>query len=386
MRKIYMESNNSPSQSSPVFIKATDNFNYEINRLSKDVAEGLDKIYGKDHFKPGKTVLIKPNLLMKADPEDAITTHPHMIIAVARILKQKGCQVYVADNPGGFGSHKSVKEIYEYLKLTQYPDLFTLLYNDKPPLHKNNIPLSWWADKCDEIINMPKLKTHDLVLLTLAVKNTFGFIAGLKKSSLHREYPKPAQFSQTILDIHDRVNPQIHILDGILSLEGEGPGRRGTVKKRGLILISPSALSLDCLLCRLIGLPPEKVPYLKLAIENRGFKPETIETFPANIEDLKVEDFLLPPETILNKLPSPLLKVLSRILKLKLSIANELCINCKKCMQVCPVNAIYLKQNERVTINTKKCIMCMCCREICPEGAVITKHNLIFRIIRKLIK
>ena len=51
--------------------------------------------------KPGQKVLVKPNLLLDATPEQAITTHPELVRQVVRGLKAAGAIVQVGDSPAG---------------------------------------------------------------------------------------------------------------------------------------------------------------------------------------------------------------------------------------------------------------------------------------------
>ena len=115
-----------------VLIFKREDFGYDIDSLYTLLARGFDFIWRKEKSL-AKKVLIKPNLLMEAEVSSAITTHPNVIIALAKLLKDKGFSVFVADNPGGFGTNNSLRSIYRSLGLDKYPDLFTLLYNDRPP-------------------------------------------------------------------------------------------------------------------------------------------------------------------------------------------------------------------------------------------------------------
>jgi len=52
-----------------------------------------------DFIRPQSKVLVKPNLLLAREPEFGITTHPEVVRAVVRILKENSCQVFVGDGP-----------------------------------------------------------------------------------------------------------------------------------------------------------------------------------------------------------------------------------------------------------------------------------------------
>lgn len=122
------------------------------------------------------------------------------------------------------------------------------------------------AMEADVIINLPKLKTHSQMLLTLAVKNMFGCIVGFKKSQWHmRAGVDTMAFARLLVAIHQAVKPTVSILDGILALEGEGPGKRGRPRKVGVLMGSDNSFALDMAVCKMIGVPYENVPPLKNA-------------------------------------------------------------------------------------------------------------------------
>ena len=107
----------------------------------------------------------------------------------------------------------------------------------------------------DVIINLPKLKTHCQMLLTLGVKNMFGCIVGFKKSQWHmRAGVDTMAFARLLVAIHQAVRPTVSILDGILALEGEGPGKRGKPRKIGVLMGSCDTFALDMAVCKMIGM------------------------------------------------------------------------------------------------------------------------------------
>jgi ferredoxin len=61
-------------------------------------------------------------------------------------------------------------------------------------------------------------------------------------------------------------------------------------------------------------------------------------------------------------------------------VISQECRSCKKCIEVCPVSAITLKENKAY-IDHKKCILCACCQEICPYKAIILKKGLLLKIL-----
>ena len=111
----------------------------------------------------------------------------------------------------------------------------------------------------DAIINVCKMKTHALERITGAVKNVYGFICGLKKAAGHVKFPNDTVFARMLADIHRCTHPRLHIMDGIIAMEGNGPGA-GTPTPMNVLLVSTDPVALDTVYCYLINLDPEAVP------------------------------------------------------------------------------------------------------------------------------
>jgi len=54
----------------------------------------------------------------------------------------------------------------------------------------------------------------------------------------------------------------------------------------------------------------------------------------------------------------------------KANINNSVCINCKKCKEQCPHEAIIINTSNKVEINTQRCIGCGICKKNCPKNAI----------------
>ncbi|MCJ7489568.1 MAG: 4Fe-4S binding protein, partial [Thermoplasmata archaeon] len=52
--------------------------------------------------------------------------------------------------------------------------------------------------------------------------------------------------------------------------------------------------------------------------------------------------------------------------------SKELCVGCGRCVEICPAEALSLRNDELPTVGVRRdmCIRCYCCNEICPEDAV----------------
>ena len=232
---------------------------YQRDNVEKSVMDILDHLGGSGLFiSPGDRVLIKPNLLKGSSPEKCITTHPAVVEAVVRIVLDHGGRPFIGDSPafGYLSAVAKVTGIADICKRYSIPlQPFT-----SPVAVKVSDPFvsTLHIDKAvldaDKVINIPKLKTHVQVGFSGAVKNLFGCLSGKKKVLWHfKAGDKEHRFGRMLLEIYNTLSPALHIIDAVIALEGDGP-TKGNPKQVGLIATSVDALSLDRVLCEVVGL------------------------------------------------------------------------------------------------------------------------------------
>jgi uncharacterized protein (DUF362 family)/Pyruvate/2-oxoacid:ferredoxin oxidoreductase delta subunit len=358
------------------------NASYQYNQIKPLVFEMIEKLAG-NKIRSGSRVLIKPNMLSAARPEDAVLTHPQVIRAAVEYVLQKGAHAQVSDSPGIGSFEKILKgngatEALKGLDVTCVPFKDTLEVDIGKPYGR--IEIARDALEADVIINLPKLKTHSQMLLTLAVKNMFGCIVGFKKSQWHmRAGVDTMAFARLLLAIHQAVNPTVSILDGILALEGEGPGKRGRPRKIGVLMGSVNSFALDMAVCKMLNVPYEDVPPLKIARDD-----QLIPSLEIDGVMPQVDNFQLPGGGNLIFGPVILQNFLRRH-TLALPVCDQpLCQLCSKCRTICPAGAIK-ELTDKIEFDYAKCIRCYCCIEICPYGALHSKETLGGKITRKLM-
>ena len=76
-----------------------------LNNLQTDV----DRILEMIGYRPSEKerVLLKPNIVVNARPEQGAATHPGLIEALARWFQKKGKEVVVAEGTGIYSSDKA---------------------------------------------------------------------------------------------------------------------------------------------------------------------------------------------------------------------------------------------------------------------------------------
>lgn len=133
----------------------------------------------------------------------------------------------------------------------------------------------------DFLISFAKLKTHDMCKITCVLKNQFGANPRKNKSRYHKHLNK------VIHDLNKARLPDLCVVDGIIGMEEDGP-ITGIPKPAGILIVGNDPVSTDHTCARIMEINPNKIPYLKLAIEQK-LGSSRYETFGENIEDIKTK-------------------------------------------------------------------------------------------------
>ncbi len=51
-------------------------------------------------------------------------------------------------------------------------------------------------------------------------------------------------------------------------------------------------------------------------------------------------------------------------------VNKEQCVGCQACVQVCPVNAITMTDENKAEVDASTCVDCGACVSACPTGAI----------------
>lgn len=362
---------------------------YNQEELFPKVREAIELLGGIAKFvKPHSKVLVKPNLLMAIEPQRAITTHPEFVRSVVKLLQEIGCKIYLGDSPSVLEDNSDdIQNLYERTgmkKIAGEEKAELVVFNKR--FMRGYFPLTQWIKECDCIVNLPKFKTHEYMILTGAVKNLFGLIPGTFKLECHKNFYQPEKFANMLLDIYEEVKPAISIVDGISGIEGNGPATSGIKRDFGLIVAGQDAVAVDSVLARIMDTPAEYVYTLKEAARrNIGVTVvEDIELKGNALSSCVVERFKLPEtslkRTIKNNLPAPIRNILKRLITFHPKIDSDLCRLCEACVKNCPQKTMSNKEGK-IIIDYSQCISCFCCREVCPYAAIGMKKSFLARML-----
>ncbi|GAB6109789.1 DUF362 domain-containing protein [Fusibacter bizertensis] len=367
---------------------------YELETVKSTILKAINQMGGLEKYiQPGQKVLLKINLIGPKKAEKAATTHPEFVRAVGQLVKAVGAEVYVGDSSGGaIAGMAPTKKSFTVAGIEKIAneDGFTLInFDEVGPASKEiegnfskELYITKAIEEMDVVINLPKMKTHSMGVYTGAVKNLFGAIPGLRKAKYHKEAPNPEIFGQVLADIHKAIdNMPLHIMDGILSMQGEGP-TAGSPYPAGKILISEDPLSLDRIAIEMMGILPERVDILKASIQRQiGVWAKSEIEVIGDFEKLK--NYALP-KSYRTHAVKDLTKVRGVIdfFKVVPVVNQKKCIKCNSCVDGCPVGAI---DRDSKIVDYTICIDCLCCHELCMIEAVELKSkNQLVNVVRSV--
>ncbi len=272
---------------------------YEIEALHQHLVRLLAPMGGIEHFvKPGDRVLLKPNLLTGARPTKECTTRPEIVYCAAKLVQAAGGNPFLGDSPA-FGSARGVAEANGLLEWANKANLpIEEMHGQRYPIESaefDNLLLSREAMTADVVINLPKVKSHVQLTVTLGVKNLFGCVPGKMKAWWHMEAGKDSdRFGTMLVETARAIAPELTILDGIIGHEGNGPSG-GEPRALGVLAAADNVFALDRAMVEILGVAPERIPTL-VASQRLSLCPQlsAIEFPLMQPADLKIVDWQLP--------------------------------------------------------------------------------------------
>jgi len=229
------------------------------------VKELLEPFGGLSVFvKPGKSVVIKPNMGWDRNPDQAANTHPLIVKSIVNLALEAGAsKVMVFDRPCNEERrcHYNSGIRPELEKIKDKRLKFTYIDDRKfiPVTIKRGKSLREWAFYKDALeadcyINVPVAKHHSLAKLTLGMKNIMGVIGG-SRGKIHRN------MGQNLADLNTVIKPALTIVDATRILLRNGPsgGNLKDVKRMDTLIASSDTVAADAYATTLFNLKPEEI-------------------------------------------------------------------------------------------------------------------------------
>ncbi|MDR1933218.1 MAG: DUF362 domain-containing protein [Spirochaetales bacterium] len=370
---------------------------YKTDTVYAAVRAGIELLGGTAAFvKAGEKILLKPNMLAARAPELAVTTHPAVFEAAARIFQEAGAILSYGDSPG-YDRPAHAARVAGIAEIAEKLGVSVADFETAAPAQVAeaagapvSFPIAKGVREADGLISLCKMKTHSLTRITGALKNQLGCLTGFEKARLHVRNPNPQKFSSRLALITKIVNPRLYIMDGVTAMEGEGPSG-GNPVGMGVLLFSRDPVALDAVFCRLIDLDPAYVPTIAEG-QALGLGTKDGVTLVGD----PAENFVKPDFDVVRKpvtgdiLFRPLRPLKNSIIPRPV-IAAAKCEKCGVCVRACPaepVKALAFPGGGRAAApvyDYSRCIRCYCCQEMCPHRAVSVKTPLFGRIITRLL-
>ena len=365
---------------------------YELSHLRCSVIGLLEPLGGISAFiNVGERVLLKPNMLAAKSPAQAVTTHPALVRVVAELVREAGGIALIGDSPG-IGGFQRVAEKSGIAAAAHASGATLVEFNDTVEMRGTGtfrrIHLARTYLEADKVINLPKLKTHEMMTMTCAVKNLFGAVVGTEKAGWHlKAGTSREQFARLLLEIYLLKKPALNIVDGIVAMEGNGPGS-GDPIQLGILIAGINPVAVDVVAGKLAGIPADLLHIEReaAAMGLPGSQIDDILICGPHLETLPGIRFRLPTGLDVQfGLPLFLKRALKRHMTSFPAADRKKCILCGICRDACPPAAITIK-NSALSVDNARCIRCWCCRELCPHDAMAVKRSLLLAALTALSK
>ncbi|GEM_PF-6174 len=232
----------------------------------------------------GMRVLLKVNTGFKGPARSGLCTSPDVVSGLIRYFKEQGAgRVLVGDSSIVGVDGMEALDAAGILEVCRREDVECVDLNAYGPLERrvpdgvmvDSILFSALLAECDIVVSVPVMKTHMYTGASLSIKNMKGAMWRREKTKLHRLHrPVPEgavgrALDYGILDLAKVCYPDYAVIDGSVCMEGFGPSG-GPSKSMDLVVASAEAVAADLVALRLMGIPLEEVPHVRLVAEGRG--------------------------------------------------------------------------------------------------------------------
>ena len=218
----------------------------------------------------GRVVMLNPNLI-SASASSIGCTHGEFVRSVASCFLDRGARVRLGDSPA-FGSagavckkmgiDRSLRAMNVELVEFATPMIKILECGVK-------VTVAQEALECDLFVGLPKVKAHNQMYMSLALKNIFGILKGTKKARLHMSHGRSHRhFAQIIIDLLPLLPEQLHLADGITAMHKTGP-LHGEPFNLNCVAGAGNPVALDTALLDLLELDCRNSPLWQIVAERK---------------------------------------------------------------------------------------------------------------------
>jgi len=253
----------------------------------------------------GEKVVLKPNVTAGehfADPDSGITTHPGFVEGLVEYLSEHGARrggIYILEAPAGCDRKPCSWAKTGYLQVAartkaklRSPLLSSCVWKaiPNPLVHEKELVSRHVFLSGAVLVNVPKLKTHNMAITTLSMKNLMGTVyvhrrhycgQAMEELGVDRETRRRPRhewmdeafherwqeaWAKRIVDLAKIVRPKLNIIEGVVGRDGTG-FNRGKNYPLGMVVAGINMVAVDAVASYLMGFDPAKIIYLRMAAE-----------------------------------------------------------------------------------------------------------------------
>jgi uncharacterized protein (DUF362 family)/ferredoxin len=373
----------------------------EVEKDHAEIEEAITKAIGLiggvgRYVNKGDKVLVKPNFCTAKLSSSGVTTNLEIVDGLVKLVLEVGGSPIIGEGSiYPFSTSRVFEKLGAYELGTKYGIDVVDLNEDEiaevsvpNPLVLKSIRIAKTALTCDKIISVAKLKMHEIVKVSLSLKNMKGVLPGIEKHVTHRK-----GLEKAIADLCSIIKPTLAVIDGIVGGAG-ATSLMGKPVGSNLILAGNDPVAVDAVASYIMGFNPGEIGVLKYAsmkgvgtanIQNIKVRGEELENLRLKIAPLfskqKFKDrlfryFQRKIDNMFYRTTYPITRILPKayptmycIGDLKISFDRNACTKCGRCVLVCPNGAIFLEKGYP-KINVAACKSCLYCIEACSFGAL----------------
>ncbi len=246
----------------------------------------------------GKRVLLKPNLV-EFERGVPIHTQAEVLAAAVELFERLGAaEVRIAEGPGHRRDTMFLAEEAGYrAAIPRFDARFTDLNRDDvshaaPFAGASALYLPRTALGADLVVSIARMKTHHWAGATLSLKNLFGVVPGAlygwPKNHLHQ-----LGIGASVAGLYRIFPRSFGIVDGIVGMEGNGP-IQGQPRSCGVVVMGSDLAAVDATCCRIMGIDPDRLEYLRLASAQGHVREPRIEQRAETISSVRTPFALIP--------------------------------------------------------------------------------------------
>lgn len=373
-----------------------------------DVQKTIEEIFLRKRFllpqSKNALIFLKPNLNNDQNALMGNSTDLRILVSIITALKKRGYHNIILGDGCNVGIDRKQIDVFSRLKIDKLAQKFDikLLNLNRAPYREIELERGQKAKVaviCFEaglFINLPKIKTHAEAQLSLCLKNLIGCLfGGREKKKMHN------CLNANIVRLNEQVKPHLHIVDGLIAMEGNGPGN-GRPQKMGLLLAGEDPYLIDAFCARLVGFAEDEVPSVNIARKKGHLRETDIRTIRRHPIHLALEK--AQPQKLLTRILGhnifaglrdavrPLFdnRPVTRLLyhfgiiqdcyefqqcDIKaMRLVRSKCTNCGLCLTYCPVSLPIT--DDSFFFADSRCLQCCYCLWVCPENAIEIEGKL----------